>query len=121
MEVTQITFNIKDVITIIIGISSFTGLYYALKRSVEKVSLDLNVLEVKQKQDTEAIMTTLQDQKKNIRSTEERIDSQIDKIREEQKTANDKLESKMDTMANHLSTMSTSLAELTGYIKAKKP
>lgn len=119
MEVTEITFNIKDVITIILGISSFTGFYYALKRSVEKVSNDLDTLEVKQKQDTEAIMKTLREQKQDMHNTEEHIYLRINEIREEQKLANDKLETKIDTMSGHLSSMSTSLAELTGYIKAK--
>lgn len=120
MEVTDITFNIKDVITIIIGITSFTGFYYALKRSVDKVSNDLDTLESKQKHDTDAIMETLRQHKKDLNTSEEHIYVRISEIREEQKVANDKLETKIDAMAGNLLTMSNCLSELTGYIKAKK-
>jgi hypothetical protein len=120
MEITEITFNVKDVITIVIGISSFTGFYYALKRSVEKVNNDLDSLEIKQKKDTEAIMSILKEHKENLQTSEEHVYARISEIREEQRNANDKLESKIDSMATHISSMNTCLAELTGYIKAKK-
>lgn len=120
VEVTELTFNVKDVITIVIGISSFIGFYYALKRSVEKVSSDLDTLELKQKKDMENIMATIIEHKKDLQTSEDHIYSRMGEIRDEQRNANDKLETKIDSMANHISSISTCLAELTGYIKAKK-
>ena len=120
MEVTDITFNIKDLITVVVGVSSFTGFYYALRRSVEEVSNDLDILESKQKIDNEAIMKTLQEHKQDMHISEEHIYGRITEIREEQKTANDKLETKIDVMSANVSKMNTSLAELSGYIRAKR-
>lgn len=120
MEITSLTFDIKDVITIVIGISSFTGFYYALRRSVEKVSNDLDVLEAKQKREMDTIINSIAEQKNDMHTSEELIYKRIGEIKAEQKLANEKLESKIDKVATHLSKIDTSLAELTGYIKAIK-
>jgi tRNA U34 5-carboxymethylaminomethyl modifying GTPase MnmE/TrmE len=120
MEVKDITFTLKDVITIIVGISSFIGFYYALKRSVEKVSNDVETLEVKQKKDTESIMASLKEHKDDVAKSEEQTHKRISEIRDEHRAASDKLESKIDAVALHLATMSNAIGEITGYIKAKK-
>ena len=120
MEVTSLTFNIKDVVTIIIGIGSFLGFYYALKRSVEKVSNDLEDLENKQEKDHQSVMGAMKEHKDDSDKKEQLIYKRIDEIKEEQKAAHEKLEVKIDAMSGHLSAMNTSLSELTGYIKAKK-
>lgn len=120
MEITNLTFNIKDVITIVVGIGSFLGFYYALKRSVEKVSNDLEDLESKQEQDHQSVMGAMKERKEDSDKKEQLIYKRIDEIKEEQKAAHEKLEVKIDAMAGHLSAMNTNLSELTGYIKAKK-
>ena len=120
MEITSLTFNIKDVITIVLGIASLLGLYYALKRAVEKVSSDLENLEDKQEKDHQSIVTAMKEHKEDSDKKEAQIYKRIDDIREEQKSAHEKLEVKIDAMADNLVKMSGSLAELTGYIKAKK-
>lgn len=120
MEVTSLTFNIKDVVTIVVGIGSFLGFYYALKRSVEKVGNDLEDLESKQKNDHQSVMQAMKDHKDDSDKKEQLIYKRIDEIKEEQKIAHEKLEVKIDAMSGHLSTMNTNLSELTGYIKAKK-
>jgi tRNA U34 5-carboxymethylaminomethyl modifying GTPase MnmE/TrmE len=120
MEVTNITFTVKDVVTIVVGISSFIGFYYALKRSVEKISNDVEALETKQKNDTETIMASLKEHKDDVARSEEYTHKRITEIKEEQKAASDKLEAKIDAVALHLATMSNAIGEITGYIKAKK-
>lgn len=120
MEVTSLTFNIKDVLTIIVGVGSLLGFYYALKRSVEKVGNELEDLEAKQKNDHHSVMQAMKDHKEDSDKKESLIYKRIDEIKEEQKAAHEKLEVKIDAMSGHLSSMNTSLSELTGYIKAKK-
>jgi hypothetical protein len=120
MEVKEIFFTVKDVATIIVVMSSFIGFYYALKRSVDKVSNDVEALEIKQKKDTETIMASLKEHKEDVAKSEEHTHKRITEIRDEQKAASDKLESKIDGIALHLATMSNAIGEITGYIKAKK-
>ena len=120
MEVTSLTFNIKDVITIIIGISSFLGVYYALKSKVEKVKSSLDELEKKQEKDHQAVIQAMKDHKEDSDKKEELVYKRINEIRDEQKDAHGKLEQKIDAMADNLTKMNTNLSELTGYIKAKR-
>lgn len=120
MDATSLTFGIKDVITIIIGVCTLLGFYYALRRSVEKVSNDLDDLEEKQEKDHNLVMTAIKEHREDSDKREAKIYERIGDIRKEQKDAHDKLEVKLDAMAENLTKMSTHLSELTGYIKAKR-
>ena len=120
MEVTSLTFNIKDVVTIVIGIGSFLGFYYALKSQVEKVKSNMEDLEDKQEKDHQAVLQAIKEHKDDSDKKEELVYKRINEIRDEQKDAHGKLEQKIDDMAKNLSSMNTNLSEIAGYIKAKK-
>lgn len=120
MDATSLTFGVKDVITIVIGVCTLLGFYYALKRSVEKVSNDLDDLEDKQNKDHEAVMNTIKEHRDDSDKREAKIYDNISSIRKEQKDAHDKIEIKIDAITDNLSKLNNNLAELTGYIKAKK-
>ena len=120
MEITSLTFNIKDVITIVVGIGSFLGFYYALKREVEKVSSKVDSLEEKQEKDHQSVTEAMKEHKDESSKKEELVYKRINEIRDEVKDAHGKLEVKIDAIVGSLSTMSANLSELTGYIKAKK-
>lgn len=113
MEITSITFNIKDVITIVLGIASLIGVYYALKREVDKLSTSMEALEKKQKEDHDFVTS-------NIKEKEEGLLERIKEIKEDQKKAHEKLEQKIDIIQDSVSKMSTSLSELAGYLKGRK-
>jgi len=120
MEITSLTFNIKDVITIVVGIGSFLGFYYALKREVEKVSIKVDSLEEKQEKDHQSVTEAMKEHKDESSKKEELVYKRINEIRDEVKDAHGKLEVKIDGIVGSISTMNTNLSELTGYIKAKK-
>ena len=120
MEITSLTFNIKDVITIVVGIGSFLGFYYALKREVEKVSSKVDSLEEKQEKDHQSVTEAMKEHKDESSKKEELVYNRINDIRDEVKDAHGKLEVKIDGIVGSISTMNTNLSELTGYIKAKK-
>jgi len=120
MEITSLTFNIKDVITIVVGIGSFLGFYYALKREVEKVSSKVDSLEEKQEKDHQSVTEAMKEHKDESSKKEELVYKRINEIRDEVKDAHGKLEVKIDGIVGSISTMNTNLSELTGYIKAKK-
>ena len=120
MDVNQLVFETRDVVTIVIGVGSFLGFYYALKRAIEKLSHTVENMEEKYKNEISALSQSLKDTKEDMGKKEEHIYQRINEIREEQKSANEKLEYKIDAISIHLTAMNTSLSELTGYIKARK-
>jgi hypothetical protein len=120
MDATSLTFGVKDVITIVIGVCTLLGFYYALKRSVEKVSNDLDDLENKQNKDHDDVMTTIREHREDSDKREAKIYDSIGTIRKEQKDAHDKIEIKIDAITDNLFKLNNNVAELTGYIKAKK-
>ncbi len=116
----DLTFGVRDVITIIFGAISIAGFYYALKRSIEKLSAEFKMLENKQKEDHSNVMTAMKEHKEDLDKRETKIYDQIDNIRSEQKDAHIKLEGKMDSISTEVNKISSNLSELTGYLKAKK-
>lgn len=120
MEATELTFGARDVITIIIGAITIVGFYYALRRSIERLSGEFRNLETKQKEDHSTVMAAMKEHKDDLDKRELKIYEQIDHIRSEQKEAHIKLESKMDSISTEVNKISSNLSELTGYIKAKK-
>jgi chromosome segregation ATPase len=127
MGIDELTFHTKDLLTIIFAVSSLFGLYYALRRSMDKVrnnvdDLDckMNELDAKQKKDTQSIMEALKQQKEDFISRETLIHSRIKEVKEDQQDSHEKLEHKIDGIFGHISSISTALSELTGYIKGKE-
>ena len=51
---------------------------------------------------------------------EQNIYTRIGELREEQKSASERLDIKIDAISSSVNSMNASLAELTGYLKAKK-
>jgi chaperonin cofactor prefoldin len=95
-------FQPRDLITIIGGAVSLTGLYYALKRDVVKVSSALGKVEAYHKREIEMINVALKEQKAELN------------------LKNDKLEGKIDAIQTQIAMISSHLAELNGYLKANK-
>jgi phage host-nuclease inhibitor protein Gam len=103
----------RDIITIIGGAVSLTGLYYALKRDVVKVSTALGKVESYHKRE----VTMLGD---SIKETKEEFNTKLNVMKEEQNKAIDKLEKKIDVIAAQNLTISNNLAELAGFIRGTK-
>jgi hypothetical protein len=103
----------RDIITIIGGAVSLTGLYYALKRDVVKVSSALGKVESYHKRE----VTMLSD---SIKETKEEFNTKLNVMKDEQNKAIDKLEKKIDVIAAQNLTISTNLAELAGFIRGTK-
>ena len=95
-------FQPKDLLTIVGGVVSLTGLYYALKRDVVKVSAALNKVEAYHKRELDE------------------MNSRITEMKEESNKAIDKLDRRLDTIQGQNMQIATDLATLTGYIKGQK-
>jgi chaperonin cofactor prefoldin len=95
-------FEIRDIATIIGGTISLASLYFALKRSDDKLSEKIGNLESYHKRE----MTTITDSMRAQKT--------------EMSTKTDKLETKIDAIQQQNAIISANLAELTGYIKAKQ-
>lgn len=112
--------EIRDVVTIIVGVLSLAGLYYALKRSVDRLYNKVSTMEQNHDRDIELLKEGMRETKLDLDKREKHIYDRMTEIKEEQKNAIDKLEVKIDAISTNLSNMNTCLSELTGYIKAKK-
>jgi hypothetical protein len=138
MDITSVTFGIKDVVAIVTGVGSLVGIYFALKRSAEKAiekndEQDGKIQALKQEMEEKflhaknakkanimAIYEEINRNREEFKEKETLIYSRIDDIREEQKASHEKMGLKLDALATQMSNMSSNLAELTGYIRAKK-
>jgi outer membrane murein-binding lipoprotein Lpp len=56
----------------------------------------------------------------DLMAKENTIYNRMEALKEDQKAAHEKLDLKMDNLTTHMTQLSTNIAELTGYIKAKK-
>jgi len=92
----------KDIITIVAGAVSLSGLYYALKRNVDKLNITVRTMDTHHKREISA------------------IHHRIDEIKDDTRTSIDKLEGTIDAIQQQNAIISANLAELTGYIKAKQ-
>jgi hypothetical protein len=112
--------EIRDVVTIIFAVLSLAGLYYALKRSVDRLYNKVTTMEQNHERDIELVKESMKETKADIDKREKQVYDRITEIKEEQKSAIDKIEIKIDAISTNLANMNTCLSELTGYIKAKK-
>lgn len=138
MDATEITFGAKDVAAIIVAVISILGFLYALKRNADKatenaatIKKDLEDFKAStnekfvhgknsKKANIQYIMEAMQKNKDEVEKKESQIYTRISELKKEQQDAHEKLWLKLDTVETMQRDMSTSLAELTGYLKAKK-
>lgn len=138
MDITQLTFGIKDVVAIIVGVISIFSFINAIKKASNKAedssaalkkvledhikSTDEKFLHTRnsKKANIEIIMSHIKTNKEEVEKKESQIYSRIHEMKEEQKDAHQKLETKIDTLVSMQQSMNTNLAELTGFLKATK-
>lgn len=138
MDANELTFGTKDVIGIIIGIISILGFLYGLKRNSDKATENTAALRKdyedfkastnerfvhgknSKKSNIEQIMAVINKNKDEVDKKETQIYTRIAELRQEQQDAHEKLWVKLDSVETMQRAMSNSLAELTGYLKAKK-
>jgi gas vesicle protein len=138
MDATEITFGAKDVAAIIVAVISILGFLYALKRNADKATENAAVIKKdledfkastnekfihgknSKKANIQYIMDAMQKNKDEVDKKESQIYTRISELKKEQQDAHEKLWLKLDTVETMQRDMSTSLAELTGYLKAKK-
>ena len=123
---------------IIVAVISILGFLYALKRNADKatenaatIKKDLEDFKAStnekfvhgknsKKANIQYIMDAMQKNKDEVDKKESQIYTRISELKQEQQDAHEKLWVKLDTVENMQRAMSTSLAELTGYLKAKR-
>jgi cell division protein FtsL len=96
------TIEPKDVLTVVAGAVSLSGLYYALKRNVEKLNITVRTMDTHHKREISA------------------IHHRIDEIKIDTKETINKLDGKIDAIQQQNALISANIAELTGYLKAKQ-
>lgn len=137
MNATELIFGIKEVVEIVLAILGIVGFLYAMKRAAEKTKDKLAVIEKDlddfkkdtdekllhaknaKKANIQSIMDAINKQKEETEKKEQQIYNRINEMREEQNNVHEKLWVKLDGVEKMQFTMNTTLAELTGYLKAK--
>lgn len=137
MDATQLTFGIREVIEIIIGLGAIAAFIYAMKRAEEKntdkiegveenfknfkADVEERFLHAKnaKKANIQSIMDSIQKQKEEVDKKEQQIYTRISEIRQEQQDAHEKLWVKLDGVEKMQFAMNSTLSELSGYLKAK--
>jgi len=131
MNANEITFGIKDVAAIVTAVVSILGFLYALKRTADKANED-NLNLKKNMSDFESSTNekflhskntkkaTVQHIMDTIDKKENLIYSKITEIKNDQEIAHNKLWTKLDSVEKMQHTISNELAQLNGYLKAKK-
>lgn len=130
MNASELTFNIKDVVTIVIGLGSIIGFVYMIKSNTEKTELKINetneeltefkkIVNEKFLHSKNTKKATVEYIMETVEKKENSIYSKITEIKNEQEVAHNKLWNKLDSVEKMQQSISNSLAELTGYLKAK--
>lgn len=131
MNANDITFGIKDVAAIVTAVVSILGFLYALKRTAEKanednLTLKKNIEDFKSSTNEKFLHSkntkkaTVQHIMETMDKKESLIYSKITEIKNDQEIAHNKLWTKLDTVEKMQHTISNELAQLNGYLKAKK-
>lgn len=130
MDANELTFNIKDVVTIVIGLGSLIGFVYMIKSSTEKTELKIietndeltefkKIVNEKFLHSKNTKKATVEYIMETVEKKESLIYNKISEIKNEQEVAHNKLWNKLDSVEKMQQSISNSLAELTGYLKAK--
>ena len=138
MNASELTFGIKDVVAIIIGVIGIAGFLYALRRASDsakdsasslkseldqfKKDVDEKFLHAKnaKKANIQMVMEALDKTKEEVEKKEAQLYTRMEEIRKDQKDGQEKLWVKLDSVEKMQHSMSTALAELTGFLKASK-
>jgi len=149
MSINDLTFGIKDVVAIITAVLAGAAFVYAMKHQADRNKTRMNSLELAQdelqsdvtkdiatiKKETDekflhaknakkanimAIYDEINQNKAEFKEKETQIYGKIEDIRKEQKDSHEKMSNKLDTLSTQMNLISTNLAELTGYIRAKR-
>lgn len=97
----MISFELKDAITLIATGISIGGLYYALKRGVDKLNITVQNMDAHHKREVSA------------------IHHRIDEIKKDTQSSIEKIEGKIDSISNSVNNINASLSELTGFLKGR--
>jgi hypothetical protein len=130
MNASELIFGIKDVVAIIIGLGSIVSFVYVIKSSSEKANIKISEVNdeldefkkvvnekfLHSKNTKKATVEYIMD---TVEKKESLIYNKISEIKNEQEVAHNKLWNKLDTVEKMQQSISNSLAELTGYLKAK--
>jgi hypothetical protein len=131
MNANDITFGIKDVAAIVTAVVSILGFLYALKRTADKanednLSLKKNMTDF-ENSTNEKFLHSKNTKKATVQYIMDTMDkkeiliySKITEIKNDQEIAHNKLWTKLDTVEKMQHTISNELAQLNGYLKAKK-
>lgn len=131
MNANDITFGIKDVAGIVTAVVSILGFLYALKRTADKanednLSLKKNMTDF-ENSTNEKFLHSKNTKKATVQYIMDTMDkkeiliySKITEIKNDQEIAHNKLWTKLDTVEKMQHTISNELAQLNGYLKAKK-
>tara|TARA_R110000868_G_scaffold72406_2_gene211097 strand:+ start:171 stop:569 length:399 start_codon:yes stop_codon:yes gene_type:complete len=130
MNASELIFGIKDVVAIIIGLGSIVSFVYVIKSSSEKANIKISEvndeLDEFKKVVTEKFLHSKNTKKATVEyimdtveKKENLIYTKISEIKSEQEVAHNKLWNKLDAVEKMQQNISNSLAELTGYLKAK--
>ena len=131
MNANEITFGIKDVAAIVTAVVSILGFLYALKRTADKanddnLNLKKNMSDFENSTNEKFLHSkntkkaTVQHIMDTIDKKESLIYTKITEIKNDQEVAHNKLWTKLDTVEKMQHTISNELAQLNGYLKAKK-
>jgi predicted Holliday junction resolvase-like endonuclease len=117
MNINSIIFELKDVIALTIAVASLLGFYFRLKRQLDKLYIHVDELEKKHNESNKSVMEALEENKKDFEKREINLHDRINEVRNDNINSYQKLESKIDIIFNHLSTITSNLAEITGFIR----
>jgi hypothetical protein len=119
MDATHLIFGIKDVIAIIMGVISIAGFLFALKRTSETTQSKLDSANLEYQAYKQETTTKLVELKADLEKKEIHFMTRIEQVRAEHRDDHEKLWVKIDSFEKTQQMMLTSLAELTGYLRAK--
>lgn len=138
MNASELTFGIKDVVAIIVAVISIAGFLYALKKTSDsakeacdniKHDLELHKKDTEEKflhaknakkANIQMVMETIKKTEEDIEKKELMLYSRMEEMRKDHKDTQEKLWVKLDSVEKMQHSMSTALAELTGFLKATK-
>ena len=137
MNIEQLTFGIKDVLMIISAVISIISFIFAIRKTADNAKDKIDGVDKARQEDklaltkliteetaerekaNDLIVQLIQEHKKEAEKRENFIYERINDVREEHRDAYREIARKMDSMAVAMTTLSSKVSELTGYIKGK--
>ena len=119
MDATHLVFGIKDVIAIVLGVISFAGFLFALKRNAEIAQAKIDEVNAEFQEYKRETTSRLLEGKIDLEKKELQFTNRIEQVRAEHRDDHEKLWTKIDSFEKTQQMVLTSLAELNGYLRAK--